>query len=99
MEQTPVYKSPGFNPHKQNISFFKPDGSTVTVGLHELDAMSAYNVRVAVVFASQIGACAMLFLIMAMLTKRDKRRALFFLNSLSLILVIIRSVLQILYFV
>lgn len=99
MEQTPVYQRPGFNPHTQNISFFNPDGSTVTVGLNELDAMFAFNVRVAVVFASQIGACAMLFVAMAMITKRDRRRSLFYLNLASLILVIIRSVLQILYFV
>jgi len=99
MEQIPVYQRPGFNPHKQNITLFNPDGSTVTVGLNELDAMFAYNVRVAVVFASQIGACALLFVIMAMLTKPDKRRALFYLNTASLILVIVRSVLQILYFV
>ncbi|PWW74329.1 hypothetical protein C7212DRAFT_359048 [Tuber magnatum] len=99
MEQIPVYQQPGFNPHKQNITFFNRDGSTVTVGLYDLDAMFAHSIRVAVVFASQIGACALLFVVMAMVTKSDKRRALFFLNMLSLILVIIRSVLQILYFV
>ncbi|RPB03746.1 hypothetical protein L873DRAFT_1669266 [Choiromyces venosus 120613-1] len=100
MEQIPAYEIPGFNPHTQNISFFNSDGSIVTIGLQELDSMFAYNVRVAVVFASQIGACALLLVVMAMLSKPDKRRApLFFLNFFSLVLVIIRSVLQILYFV
>ncbi|CUS10850.1 unnamed protein product [Tuber aestivum] len=99
MEQTPVYERPGFNPHKQNVTFFNPDGSTVTVGLHELDAMFTNSIRVAVVFASQIGACALLFVVMAMVTKSEKRRAIFYINLSSLVLVIIRSVLQILYFV
>ncbi|CAZ84698.1 unnamed protein product [Tuber melanosporum] len=99
MEQIPVYERPGFNPHKQNITLFKHDGSTVTVGLHELDAMFTHSIRVAVVFASQIGACALLSVIVAMVTKREKRRALFFLHIISLLLVVVRSVLQILYFV
>lgn len=89
-----------FNPHKQNISFFNPDGTTVTVSLNELDAINEANVKVCSIFASQIGACALLFTVLIMLTKPDKRRApIFLFNAFSLLLVIIRSVLQILYFV
>jgi pheromone alpha factor receptor len=89
-----------FNPHKQNISFYNPDGTTVTVGLHELDATNQANVKVSCMFASQIGACALLFTALIMLTKPEKRRApLFLINAFSLLLVITRSVLQILYFV
>jgi pheromone alpha factor receptor len=88
-----------FNPHKQYISFFNADGTTVSVGMHELDMIAQTNVKVVTVFASQLGGCFVLLVLLAILTTPDRRRApLFIVNLLSLALVVIRSVLQILYF-
>lgn len=95
MEQLP----PDFNPHTQNITIFYPDGTPLIISLVEIDTINLQSIKFAVVFASQIGACAILLFLLFTLTRAEKRKApIFIFNLLALALVIIRSVLQILYF-
>lgn len=95
MEQLP----PDFNPHTQDITIFYPDGSPLIISLVEIDTVNLQSIKYAVAFASQIGACVILLFLLLALTKSEKRKApIFIFNFLALALVIIRSVLQILYF-
>ena len=95
MEQLPL----DFNPHTQDITIFYPDGTPLIISLAEIDTVNLQSIKLAVVFASQIGACTILLFLLLALTRAEKRMApIFIFNSFALALVIIRSVLQILYF-
>ncbi|RPB22669.1 hypothetical protein L211DRAFT_317139 [Terfezia boudieri ATCC MYA-4762] len=90
---------PGFNPHTQSITLLYPDGSPITISLAEIDSWTQSSIRVISIFSTQVGACAVVLFLLFALTKPEKRKTpLFIFNSLSLCLVIIRSVLQICYF-
>lgn len=82
--------------HNQTVTLLVADGSSVNITLGYVDKIQSENIQYAIIFAVQIGACGLLMLLLAMLTKPDKRRApLFFMNLISLALVIARSALQI----
>ncbi|KAL7266185.1 pheromone alpha factor receptor [Rhizina undulata] len=91
--------SSSFDAFKQNFTIYYSDGSNVTVSLVDVDNYRSEALSFCVVFAVQIGAAGILLILLALLTKPDKRRApLFFINIISLALVVIRSILQIMYF-
>ncbi|KAF8467229.1 fungal pheromone mating factor STE2 GPCR-domain-containing protein [Kalaharituber pfeilii] len=95
----PVPGDPDFNPHIQPITVFYPDGTNFTLPLSEVDTINYQSIKLCVVFASQIGACSILLLLLFFLTHPKKRLApIFIFNSFSLFFVVVRSVLQILYF-
>jgi pheromone alpha factor receptor len=78
---------------------YYPDGSNLTVSLSEFNQAHQDSIQFCVIFATQIGACGILLLLVALLTQPEKRRTLLFTtNCLALVAVIVRSVLQILYY-
>lgn len=88
--------SPDFNPFSQPFTLFLRDGSNVTVPLDLIDQVRTENIKWTTIFGTQIGACSLLLIILAILTKPDKRRApLFFVNLASIALIIVRSALLI----
>lgn len=88
--------SSNFDYQDQTVTLLVASGGTVNTTLGYIDQTQTENIKFAVIFATQIGACGLLMLILVMLTKPDKRRApLFFMNIISLALVIARSALQI----
>ena len=61
----------------------------------EIDFMRQYGIRIAINWASQIGASFILLLVLFLLTRRDKRNSwIFTMNALCLVLNAIRSILQ-----
>ncbi|KAL0637976.1 pheromone alpha factor receptor [Maublancomyces gigas] len=86
---------PEFDYQNQSITILVADGTSVNITLGYVDKIQIENIQYAIIFAVQLGACGLLMLLLAMLTKPDKRRApLFFMNIISLVLIIARSVLQ-----
>ncbi|KAF2087480.1 hypothetical protein K490DRAFT_9374, partial [Saccharata proteae CBS 121410] len=87
------------DPFYQTVNFTGPDGESVPVPMDDLAAYVEYGIEICINYASQIGASAILFVLLVILTKHEKRRSpIFILNCLSLVVNIVRSVLQCLYF-
>jgi pheromone alpha factor receptor len=82
----------------QEFVLYAPDGSQFTTSMVEIDYLRHFGVRVAINWATQIGASVILLLMLLLLTRRDKRNStIFILNALCLVLNTIRSVLQCVY--
>ena len=94
-------QTPTFNPYTQNFTLLMPDGVTAfQVSIPDLDQFFFYNTQVSINYASQIGASIVMLAVVLLITKESKRRSsLFFINVVSLILSVIRSLLQTLYWV
>lgn len=90
-----------FDPNTQPITIYMADGVTpISFPLSILDAQNYYNLVCSINYSCQMGACFVMFLVIAILTKESKRRtALFILNSLSLVFGFLRALLLTLYFV
>ncbi|KAI5797488.1 GPCR fungal pheromone mating factor, partial [Peziza echinospora] len=89
----------GQNPLEQSITIINPEGYNVTVFLSEIDTENLKAIKFSAIMAAQIGACAIILFLLAALTKPEKRLSkIFLVNITSLILVIIRSILQIMYY-
>ncbi|KAJ5161323.1 hypothetical protein N7492_006715 [Penicillium capsulatum] len=88
-----------FNPYLQNVTFRRPEGELIQVPMDELDMFLQYNVRICINYASQLGASIVLFLILLLLTRKEKRGSLLFvLNSLALLFNIGRLLCQVIHF-
>lgn len=88
-----------FNPYLQNVTFHRPEGEIIEVPMDELDIFVQYNVRICINYASQLGASIVLFLILLLLTRKEKRGSpIFILNSLALLLNIGRLLFQVIHF-
>jgi pheromone alpha factor receptor len=86
-------QAPAFNPYTQNFTPFQ-------VGIPDLDNFVLYNTQVSINYATQIGASIVMLAVVILVTRESKRRSsLFFINVISLILSVIRSLLQTLYWV
>ncbi|KAH0558545.1 hypothetical protein GP486_004800 [Trichoglossum hirsutum] len=97
--QAPETPSPDWDPFKQNFTLLLPDGTPFNVTIPAVDAFAYYDVRICASFGSQLGASLTLFVVLAIITKSEKRRSpLFIINMLSLVFNILRCLLQILYF-
>ncbi len=94
-------QAPAFDPYTQNFTLLMPDGVTpFQVGVPDLDYFILYNTQVSINYASQIGASIVMLAVVVLVTKESKRRSsLFFINVISLMLSVIRSLLQTLYWV
>jgi pheromone alpha factor receptor len=90
-----------FDPYTQNITLLMADGVTAfQVSLTDLDEFVLYNIQVSINYASQIGASIIMLVVVLLVTGESKRRSpIFVINVISLILSIIRSLLQTLYWV
>jgi pheromone alpha factor receptor len=90
-----------FDPYTQNFTLLMADGITAfQVGVHDLDEYVLYNTQVGINYASQVGASIVMLVVVLLVTRESKRRStIFVINVISLVLSIIRSLLQILYWV
>jgi pheromone alpha factor receptor len=93
--------APAFDPYTQNFTLLMADGVTAfQVDITDLDEFALYNTQVGINYASQIGASIVMLVVVLLVTRESKRRSpLFFINVISLILSIVRSLLQTLYWV
>ena len=91
--------STGFNPYQQSFILYEADGTPFNVTIPELDAFVFYNDQICITYGAQIGASIVLFIVLLLLTKRDKRTSfIFIINALALVLNIIRMVCASIYF-
>lgn len=97
--ELPVPLPEGFNVHTQDITLLYPDGTPLSIPLSEINILQRESIRLVTVMASQIGAAAILLILLAILTRPEKRFAPIFLSNMAaLLFVVLRSVFQILYF-
>lgn len=84
--------------YTQQFVLYAPDGSQFTTSMDEIDWLRHFGVRVAINWATQIGASIILLLVLLLLTRREKRNSsIFIMNGLCLVLNTIRSILQCVY--
>ncbi|KOS19936.1 hypothetical protein ESCO_005739 [Escovopsis weberi] len=90
-----------FDPYTQNVTFFRPDGTTpVAVAIPVIDAFNDATAIISLSYASQLGACLALLLVVLLLTPRAKLlRPTAVLHVLGLLLGVVRMALLSLYFV
>ncbi|KAI7039867.1 hypothetical protein KC337_g6241, partial [Hortaea werneckii] len=83
-----------FKPYNQTFAIVAPDGvTTLPASMASLLDMVYIAVQQGVIFGIQIGATALLLIILLLMTKQDKRRsAVFALNLLALLFCFTRSV-------
>jgi pheromone alpha factor receptor len=92
----PTMPPPDFDVFHQNFSLLAPDGVTAwPTNTDDVNVVKNLAVQTAVVFATQLGASAMLLFILLLMTTSIKRRSLAFVfNVLALICNIIRCTIQ-----
>ena len=87
------------DPFSQSFILLLGDGTPFNVTIPDLDAFVLYNVEICINYAAQLGASLVILILLALLTKTDKRKSpIFVLNALSLAFNVVRNVLQCLYF-
>ncbi|KAI9868062.1 MAG: hypothetical protein M1813_006807 [Trichoglossum hirsutum] len=97
--RVPKASSPDWDPFKQSFTLLLPDRTPFNVTITAIDAFVFYNARICASFGSQLGASLILFAILAIVTRPEKRRSpIFIVNMLSLVLNTLRCFFQILYF-
>jgi pheromone alpha factor receptor len=86
---------PHFDRWTQNFTLIGSDGQPFTTDMGEINFERQWGIRVAINWASQIGASVMLIVVLMLLTKREKRKSsIFIVNAACLVLNTIRSILQ-----
>ncbi|KAF1945965.1 hypothetical protein EJ02DRAFT_419050 [Clathrospora elynae] len=70
-----------FDPRTQDFTLLDRNGLNFTASMAQIDDERLYGVRLALLLASQIGASAMLLLVLLLLTKAEKRRSFIFLTN------------------
>ncbi|KUJ18336.1 G protein-like protein-coupled receptor : STE2 [Mollisia scopiformis] len=88
-----------FDPTSQNITVLLADGvNSVNITIAALDQFFIYNCRLCINYAAQLGACLIMLIITAVLTKESKRtKPVFVLNVLSLVFGFFRALFLALY--
>ena len=86
-----------FNPYGQTFVITAPDGVTaVPAYMKELLILQGIATSQGIIYGIQIGLTGLLFIILMLMTKQDKRRsAIFFLNSLALLFCLVRNILAV----
>ena len=88
-----------FDPFTQTVTLLLADSTPFNVSMPDLDDFMLYSVQICINYAAQLGASLILLVVLLLLTKPGKRSSpIFIINSLSLILNVIRNVLFCLYF-
>ncbi|KAL6715881.1 pheromone alpha factor receptor [Lecanora helva] len=83
-----------FDPFQQNFTLQDTNGTPFNVSLADVDAYRLFGTQESIALGVQIGASAILLIVLLLLTKPDKRwSAIFILNTLALALDVIRCVL------
>lgn len=84
---------------QQSFTLLTANGDPFNVTITDLDEFVLYNVQICINYGVQIGASIVLLMVLLLLTKPDKRSStIFVLNTLSLVLNIIRNVLLTIFF-
>ena len=84
-----------FDPFTQEFTLLDASGVPFNVSLGSVDILRFHGTQECIAMGVQIGACAILLIVLLLLTKPDKRMsAIFILNVLALVCAIIRSVLD-----
>jgi pheromone alpha factor receptor len=88
-----------FDPYTQPFTLLMADGSTpFNLTIADLDDYAYYNTKVGINWASQLGASIIMFAVVLLITNPSKHKArLFWINIVSLVLCIIRAILQCVY--
>ena len=87
-----------FDPFTQTVTLLDTTGTPFNVSLGAVDLLRVHGTQECIAMGVQIGACAILLVVLLLLTKPDKRMsAIFILNVLALVFAIIRSVLDTLF--
>lgn len=83
-----------FDPYSQSFLITLPDGvSKAAVSLSDVSFLQKLAVQTAIIYATQIGVCALLLLVLSLMTKADKRRSVvFIMNVAALICLLIRGI-------
>jgi pheromone alpha factor receptor len=88
-----------FDPWTQNITLTRSDGTRVISSLALADDYLHYMIRLSINYGAQLGACAVLLLVLLLLTRPEKRvSSVFVLNVAALLANIIRLGCQLSYF-
>ncbi|PMD23537.1 hypothetical protein NA56DRAFT_621888 [Hyaloscypha hepaticicola] len=89
-------RSNSFSP---NVTIPLPNGSSLYVLLSDIDHWFYYAIRVGINYGVQVGSCFVMFFVTLFLARESQRRKLVHIfNLLSLVLGIIRAILQAIYF-
>jgi pheromone alpha factor receptor len=84
-----------FDIFNQTFELIGPDGSTQTLSTLDIEYVKLTAVRTAIVFATQLGASAILLLVLLLMTQGNKRRSLSWIfNVLALVCNVIRTTMQ-----
>ena len=87
------------DPFTQSFTLIMGDGTPFKVSIPDLDAFILYSVNICIMYASQLGASLVLLVVMAIMTKPEKRFVpITILNVLALTINFIRNILLCLYF-
>ncbi|PYH95916.1 hypothetical protein BO71DRAFT_322127 [Aspergillus ellipticus CBS 707.79] len=88
-----------FDPFTQNLTFLAATGTPFEVTVTALDEFLQYDVRICINYGAQLGASIVLFVILLLLTRPEKRRSsVFLLNCFALLSNVGRLVCQAVYF-
>lgn len=92
-------ENPPFDPFAQSFTLVTGDGAAINITVPELDAFILYSVQISINYAAQLGASLIFLIVLLLLTKPDKRKSpIFIINSVALLLNVLRMLLQCLYF-
>ncbi|KAI3005599.1 hypothetical protein CBS147346_4265 [Aspergillus niger] len=87
------------DPFAQNITFHTGDGTPFEVNVQEIDTFLQYCIQICTNYGAQLGASIVLFVILLLLTRPEKRSSsVFILNCAALLSNVGRLFCQILYF-
>jgi pheromone alpha factor receptor len=80
-----------FDPFHQTFSILLGDGTPLNITMDELNDNVQFSVQICINYASQLGASLMLFIVLLLLTKPEKRLSpVFFLNTSALFINVCR---------
>ncbi|KAE8376769.1 fungal pheromone mating factor STE2 GPCR-domain-containing protein [Aspergillus bertholletiae] len=91
--------NPEFDPYSQNLTFHAADGAPFQVPVVTLDDFYQYCIQICINYGAQFGASVIVFVILLLLTRPDKRASsVFFLNGGALLLNTGRLLCHMIYF-
>lgn len=91
--------TPAFDPFSQSFTLLTPDGPPIKITIPELDEFILYSIQISINYAAQLGASLLFLVVLLLLTKSEKKKSpVFIINSVALLLNLLRTLLQCLYF-
>lgn len=91
--------SSDFDPYTQNLTFHEADGTPFFVPVVVLDDFYQYCIQICINYGAQFGASVIIFIVLLLLTRPEKRASsVFFLNGSALLLNMARLLCNMIYF-